>query len=88
MQVVLVALLPPPSSAFAFIPEGSQLLPAAATAQQRFVQQLGGVLREPVDDQFGADLIGRDRLTRRELDIVTLLVSLATACGPSLSDSF
>ena len=74
-EVVVVALVPPPSRAFAFIPEGAQLLPTRATAQQRLVQQLGGVLREPVDAQVGADLLGGDRLTRRELDIVTLLVS-------------
>jgi len=74
-EVVVVALVPAPSSAFAFIPEGSQLLPTTATAQQRFVQQLGGVLSEPAAAQVGADLLGTDRLTPRELDIVTLLVS-------------
>ncbi|HVE18559.1 MAG TPA: LuxR C-terminal-related transcriptional regulator [Ilumatobacteraceae bacterium] len=74
-EVVVVALVPAPSRAFAFIPEGAQLLPTTATAQQRLVQQLGGVLREPAPAQFGADLLGIGRLTRRELDIVTLLVA-------------
>jgi PAS domain S-box-containing protein len=74
-EVVVVALVPAPSRAFAFIPEGAQLLPTTATAQQRFVQQLGGVLSEPAAAQVGADLLGTDRLTPRELDIVTLLVS-------------
>ncbi|MEY2523999.1 MAG: hypothetical protein QOJ66_2564 [Ilumatobacteraceae bacterium] len=74
-EVVIVALVPAPSSAFAFIPEGAQLLPTTATAQQRLVQQLGGVLREPAAAQVGADLLGIGRLTRRELDIVTLLVA-------------
>jgi DNA-binding NarL/FixJ family response regulator len=32
-------------------------------------------LREPAPAQVGADLLGIDRLTRRELDIVTLLVA-------------
>ena len=73
-EVVVVALVPAPSSAFAFIPEGAQPLPTAATAQQRFVQQLGGVLLEPAAAQVGADLFGIDRLTTRELDIVTLLI--------------
>jgi PAS domain S-box-containing protein len=73
-NAVVIALVPASSSAFAFIPEGAQLLPTTATARQRFVQQLGGVLWQPGDAQVGADL-GIDQLTTRELDIVTLLVS-------------
>ena len=74
-DAVVVALVPAPSSVFAFIPEGAQPLPTTATARQRFVQQLGGLLWEPQDAQVGADLLGIDRLTKREQDIVTLLVS-------------
>jgi DNA-binding CsgD family transcriptional regulator len=74
-DVVVVALVPAPSSAFAFIPEGAQLLATRATAQQRFVQQLGGLLSGPAAAQIGADLLDVDRLTKRELDIVTLLLA-------------
>ncbi|MEY2415108.1 MAG: hypothetical protein QOH53_442 [Ilumatobacteraceae bacterium] len=74
-EAVVVALVPEPSSAFAFIPDGAQVLPTIATARQRFAQQLVGELREPAPAQVGADLLGIDRLTRRELDIVTLLVA-------------
>ena len=73
-EVVVVALVPAPSSAFAFIPEGAELLPTT-TARQRFVQQLCWVSREPAAGQVGADLLGINRLTTRELDIVTRLVS-------------
>ena len=51
------------------------MLSTTATAQQRFVRQLGGVFRESAAAQFGADLLDVGRLTRRELDIVTLLVA-------------
>jgi DNA-binding CsgD family transcriptional regulator len=73
-EVVVVPLVPAPSSAFAFIPEGSQLLPTTTTALQRIVQQLVGVSSESPAAQISADLPGIDRLTRRELDIVALLV--------------
>jgi PAS domain S-box-containing protein len=74
-EVVVVALVPAPSRAFVFIPARSQVLATTATAQQRLVQQLGDVSRESAAARVGADLPGVGRLTRRELDIVTLLVA-------------
>ena len=73
-EVVVVALVPAPSSAFAFIPEGAQLLRTAATAQQRLLRRLGGGLWDPAP-RLDGDPLGIGQLTTREAEIVTLLVA-------------
>ena len=73
-EVVVVPLVPGPSSVFVFIPQ-APVLQATATAQQRLLHQLAGVSRESASDQVGADLSGTARLTSRELEIVGLLVA-------------
>lgn len=73
-EAVVVALLPAPSSAFAFIPEGAELLPTTATAQQRLVRRLGGGLWDPAAAHLNGDPIGIAQLTTREMEIVRLLV--------------
>jgi PAS domain S-box-containing protein len=73
-EVVVVALVPAPSSAFAFIPEGAQLLSTTATAQQRLVWRLGRGLWDPAL-QLESDPRGIGQLTTREAEIVSLLVA-------------
>jgi PAS domain S-box-containing protein len=73
-EVVVVALVPAPSRAFAFIPEGAQLLSTTATAQQRLVRRLGGGLWDPAP-QLEGDPLGIGQLTTREAEIVSLLVA-------------
>lgn len=73
-EAVIVALVPAPSSAFAFIPQGTQLLSATATAQQRLVRRLGGGLWDPAT-QLDSDWLGIGQLTTREAEIVNLLVA-------------
>jgi PAS domain S-box-containing protein len=73
-EAVVVALLPAPSSAFAFIREGAHLLPTSATAQQRLVRRLGGGLWDPAAVQLNSDPLGIGQLTTRETEIVRLLV--------------
>jgi PAS domain S-box-containing protein len=73
-EVVVVALVPAPSSAFAFIPEGAQLLRTAATAQQRLLRRLGGELWDPAP-RLDGDPLGIGQLTTREAEIVRLLVA-------------
>ena len=73
-EAVVVALLPAPSSAFAFIREGAHLLPTSATAQQRLVRRLGGGLWDPAAVQLNGDRVGIGQLTPREMEIVRLLV--------------
>jgi DNA-binding NarL/FixJ family response regulator len=67
-------LVPAPSSAFAFIPEGAQLLRTTATAQQRLLRRLGGELWDPAP-RLDGDPLGIGQLTTREAEIVTLLVA-------------
>ena len=74
-EAVIVALVPAPSSAFAFIPEGAPLLPTSATAQQRLVWRLGGNVWDPTAAQMNGDPIGIAQLTTREMEIVRLLVA-------------
>lgn len=73
-EAVVVALLPPPSCAFAFIPEGSPM-PIVSTAEQRFAVQIGQGMWGPVAAQILSDLPGLDQLTTRELGIVRFLVA-------------
>jgi PAS domain S-box-containing protein len=73
-EAVVVALVPEPSSAFAFIPQGTPLLSATATAQQRLVRRLGGGLWDPAT-QLESDRLGIGQLTTREAEIVNLLVA-------------
>lgn len=72
-EVLVVALLPAPSSAFAFIANGVQP-PATATAQQRFAQRMGGAW-DPAVAQGNDDPLGFGQLTTREREIVSLLAS-------------
>jgi PAS domain S-box-containing protein len=72
-EVLVVALVPEPSSAFAFIPQGVELLSTTATAQQRLVRRLGGALWDPATQLD--DALGIGQLTTRETEIVSLLVA-------------
>jgi PAS domain S-box-containing protein len=73
-EVLVVPMLPAPSTAFAFIADGDRSLPTTATARQRLVQRLGGVW-DPLAAQANGDPLGIGQLTTREMEIVTLLAS-------------
>jgi DNA-binding CsgD family transcriptional regulator len=73
-EAVIVALFPEPSSAFAFIPEGTELLPTSATAQQRLIRRFGGGLWDPATARLTGEPLGKVQLTTREMEIVRLLV--------------
>ena len=73
-EVLVVALLPAPSNAFAFIADGVNPLPTTATAQQRLARRLGGAW-DPLAAQASNDPLGIGQLTDRELEIVTLLAT-------------
>jgi DNA-binding CsgD family transcriptional regulator len=73
-EVLVVALLPARSIAFAFTPAGLDPLPTTETALQRLAQRLGGVW-DPLAAQANGDPLGVGQLTAREMEIVTLLAS-------------
>ena len=73
-EAVVVALVPSPTFAFAFIPQ-ERLVLTTATAQQRLVLRIGRGLRDQSAARVNSDLPGLDQLTTRELDIVRFLVA-------------
>jgi PAS domain S-box-containing protein len=72
---VVVPMAPAPSSAFAFVAEGDEVISEGVTARQRLVQRL----RDSVPDTPMAPrryvLSGVSRLTPRELEIVRRVVT-------------
>jgi PAS domain S-box-containing protein len=74
-EVVVVPMVPAPSTALALVPRTGARLPEAVTARQRFVQRLSDRLPDNVPIP-GEDVVsGISRLTARELEVVRRLVS-------------
>jgi DNA-binding CsgD family transcriptional regulator len=72
---VVVPMIPAPSSAFAFVPQGDEVTSQGETAGQRLVQRLRDSVPDAAVAPRAYGLRAVSRLTPRELDIVRRVVT-------------